>query len=145
MSRRTVIILLGVIAALLVFTYAAFPPLNNEPRKPAADAASTSTDPVVRGKALAQQLGCVGCHTADGNTAAGPTWKGLAGSQVKLITGSTVTADDAYLRESIVNPDAKIVEGYGPGVMGPAVDAVRSRRNENGNIDALIAYINSLK
>jgi cytochrome c oxidase subunit 2 len=48
----------------------------------------------------------------DGTAGVGPTWQGLFGSQIRLADGSTVTADEAYLIESIRNPGATIVEGY---------------------------------
>jgi cytochrome c553 len=60
---------------------------------------------------------CVACHSVNGNVAYGPSFKGLAGSQVKLASGKTVTADDAYLIESIIDPDREIVDGFPPGVM----------------------------
>ena len=55
---------------------------------------------------------CSGCHTAQNNSTA-PTLQGLFGQPVSLKGGGTVTADEAYLRESILTPDAKIVAGYG--------------------------------
>lgn len=65
-----------------------------------------------RGKALATRLGCLGCHSTDGTTKDGPTWKGLYGSRVPLADGRTVTADDAYIEESIMDPGAKVVRGF---------------------------------
>ena len=60
------------------------------------------------GKDLYTSLGCQGCHTLDGTKATGPTFKGLFGSKVKLASGQTVTADEAYLLESILDPDKQI-------------------------------------
>lgn len=60
---------------------------------------------------------CVGCHTTLGASATGPTFLGLAGSEVTLESGETVTADDDYLRRSIVEPNSQIVDGFKPGVM----------------------------
>ena len=74
-----------------------------------------------KGKMLYASLGCQGCHTLDGTKSAGPTFKGLAGSQVKLASGETVTADDAYLLESIRDPDKQIVAGYAPGIMSAVI------------------------
>ncbi|WP_136524224.1 cytochrome c oxidase subunit II [Geomonas ferrireducens] len=70
-----------------------------------------------KGKALLESHGCLGCHSLDGSTKVGPTFKGLYGSQVKVTRGGkaeTVKADEAYLRESILNPGAAIVEGFPP-------------------------------
>jgi hypothetical protein len=114
---------------------------------PAGDAAAAGADPqlVAKGQQLATQMGCIACHTPTGAAGAGPTWKGLAGSQVTLDNGQTVTADDAYLHESILEPDAKIHRGYARGVMAAAVTPVMPQLQADGNVDALIAYIKSLK
>ncbi|MER3485052.1 MAG: hypothetical protein C4345_02815 [Chloroflexota bacterium] len=90
---------------------------------------------VERGRQLAAQ--CLACHSIDGSTLVGPTWKGLYGSQVELESGETVVADDAYIRESIVNPMAKIVKGYPPAM--PPFNYLNDQQ-----IADLIAYIKSL-
>jgi hypothetical protein len=64
-----------------------------------------------RGKALYTSLTCEGCHTLTGIRATGPTFRRLAGSQVKLKSGKTVTADD-YLFESIETPNKEIVASF---------------------------------
>jgi mono/diheme cytochrome c family protein len=69
------------------------------------------------GKGLYASLGCQSCHSLDGSPSSGPTFKGLFGSKVKLTNGQTVTADEAYLLESIIDPDKQIVAGHQPGVM----------------------------
>ena len=63
------------------------------------------------GERLFQQQGCASCH-AGGSGQRGPSLAGLPGTAVRLASGATVTADDDYLRESILNPQAKIVAGY---------------------------------
>jgi cytochrome c oxidase subunit 2 len=63
------------------------------------------------GAKLFQQHACNTCHRPD-SLARGPNLEGLFGRQVKLSDGRTLVADEAYIRESIVNPAAKIVEGY---------------------------------
>src|SRR5205814_821610 len=63
---------------------------------------------VQAGARLYQQLGCITCH----GTGRGPSFVGVYGKPVKLSTGETVTADEPYLRESILVPSAKIVAGY---------------------------------
>lgn len=85
---------------------------------------------------LAQQLGCVSCHTSDGSRAEGPTWKGLYGSQVTLTDGTTVTADDAYLRRAILDPQAEVAAGY-PTAM-PQVQVTEAQAAK------LVAYIKTL-
>jgi cytochrome c2 len=69
------------------------------------------------GKDLFTSLGCLSCHTLDGTKSSGPTFKGLFGSKVKLTNGQTVDTNEAYLLESILDPDKEIVQGYQPGVM----------------------------
>lgn len=73
---------------------------------------AASDDPVERGQQVANQFGCLACHSTDGSTVVGPTWKGLFGEEVHLADGTTVTADEEYIIESIQVPDAKIVEGF---------------------------------
>jgi cytochrome c oxidase subunit II len=66
-----------------------------------------------RGERLFTQLACVTCHMG-GNTQRGPVLNGLFGSRVQLASGETLVADADYIRESILNPTAKIVQGYPP-------------------------------
>ncbi len=75
------------------------------------------TDPVERGQMWAEQYGCQACHSLDGTRIVGPTWLGVCGEQASMADGSTITIDEAYLYDSIVNPNAMIVEGYPEGVM----------------------------
>ncbi len=69
------------------------------------------------GQGLYASLGCQSCHSLDGSKSTGPTFKGLYGSKVQLTNGKTVTADEKYLLDSIIDPDLDIVKGYQPGVM----------------------------
>lgn len=96
------------------------------------------TNPVAAGEKLFTELNCVTCHKTD-STGRGPVLDGVYGRAVKLASGETVTADDVYLRESIVNPAAKVVEGY-----QPVMPTYQGQVSEE-NILALIAYIQSLK
>lgn len=108
---------------------------------PAAAAGPASTDPVELGKQVVAQNGCAACHSIDGKTLVGPTWKGLAGHEVDLLDGSKATADDAYLKESILTPNAKVVKGFVAGTM-PQTFATTLKPEQ---IDQIIAYIKSLK
>ncbi len=65
------------------------------------------------GQKLFQNLACITCHHSDGQ-GRGPALEGLFGKTVELEEGQTVAVDEAYLRESILNPRAKIVLGYQP-------------------------------
>jgi len=91
------------------------------------------------GAQLYETKACVTCHSLDGSANTGPTFKGILGRQERMKDGSTVIVDENYLRESILEPQAKITEGYSP-VM-PTYQGVL--RNEE--IDALVAYLKSLK
>lgn len=90
-----------------------------------------------RGEQIAQENACMSCHTTDGSELIGPTWQNVYGHEVSLEDGSTVTADEDYLRESIVEPSAKVVEGFPP-TMVP-YDYL-----SDSEINSLIEYIKSL-
>jgi len=90
------------------------------------------------GKALVAQNGCGGCHSIDGSKLVGPTWRGLFGSKVKLTNGSVVTADEAYLIESIAKPSAKVVDGFPDHVM-PVFNLT------DAQIKNIASYIETLK
>lgn len=70
------------------------------------------------GFALHQSKGCVACHSLDGSKMVGPSFRGLFGKTETFEDGGTVAVDDAYLRESIREPQKHLVKGY-PGVMPP--------------------------
>lgn len=87
------------------------PPTSGSPETPG----SPGIDPgnlAATGQQLYTTLGCVGCHTLDGSDAVGPSWQGIIGRETPLDDGSTVTADEAYITESIREPGAQIHEGY---------------------------------
>lgn len=65
----------------------------------------------------AEGFGCIGCHSVNGTPGAGPTWQGLYGKERPLADGSTVLADDAYIRNSILLPNSQIAEGFNPNIM----------------------------
>ena len=69
--------------------------------------------PAQAGEKLFQQFACDTCHSEDSG-ARGPVLTGLFGTRVRLSDGRTVVADENYIRESIVNPATKVVEGYQP-------------------------------
>ncbi len=104
----------------------------------AAQVATSGPDPK-RGEKLYNELGCKACHSIDGSKGVGPTWKGLWGRQVNLSDGTTVTADEAYIIESIRQPQAKIVAGFEQQAM-PAFTTLT-----DAEIADLIAFIQTLK
>ena len=91
------------------------------------------------GKKLYKSKNCNVCHSLDGSPMAGPTWKGLYGRERAFTDGKKGVADEDYIAESILNPNAKIVEGYPP-VM-PSYSGLLSEREVLG----VIEYIKTLK
>ncbi len=81
-------------------------------------------------------MGCGACHGSDGGGGVGPAFVGLYGSEVTLADGDAVLADRDYLVESIVDPQAKIVEGY-------SLPMPRTELTDD-EIDAVINYIEEL-
>ncbi|MBA2338867.1 MAG: cytochrome c oxidase subunit II [Pyrinomonadaceae bacterium] len=71
-----------------------------------------AVSPIVAGEGHFNSLGCVSCHSAGGAGGRCPTLAGIFGKQQPLADGGNVTVDEAYIRESILNPSAKIVAGY---------------------------------
>ena len=94
--------------------------------------------PAAAGQQLYQTLGCASCHGATGEGGRGPALTGTFGSQVSLASGGTVTADEGYLRESIINPQAKLVAGF-----GPIMPTFQGQVSEDQLLQ-LVAYIKSL-
>jgi cytochrome c oxidase subunit 2 len=91
------------------------------------------------GAILYTKRGCSACHSIDGSKGVGPSWKGLYGRQEMMTTGTGTMVDEAYLKESMMAPTAKVVMGFQP-VM-PVFQGVLSDRE----VAALIAYIKTLK
>lgn len=94
--------------------------------------------PAEWGEQLAQEYACNTCHSTDGSDMTGPTWQNLFDHEVPLSDGSTVTADENYIRESILEPGAKVVDGF-PDVM----NTYQGQLNDE-QINAIIEYIKTL-
>ena len=99
---------------------------------------ATGLSMIDQGGSLFKRFGCETCHGA-GGTSQGPPLAGLFGKTVKLQGGTTVTADENYIRESILDPRAKIVAGY-----QPIMPTFKGLVSEEGLLQ-LIAYIKSLE
>ena len=97
----------------------------------------TEETPVEAGEKLFTQFNCVNCH-ATGARQRCPQLGGLFGKDVQLQGGSTVKFDESYIRESVINPNAKIVAGY-----QPVMPTFRGQISEEQILE-LIAYIKSL-
>ncbi len=83
---------------------------------------------------------CTVCHSLGGDAGVGPAWQGLFGRMEKLSDGTAVVVDDAYLRESILNPNVKIVEGFAPDLMP---EDFGDRLSEE-QLASIIAYLRTL-
>lgn len=94
--------------------------------------------PAEGGQMLYQQRGCATCHSVDGRALVGPTFLGLFGREELMKDGDTVVADENYIRESIVAPQARVVNGYDP------VMPTYQGRLSDREISAIIAYIKTL-
>ncbi|WP_230779574.1 cytochrome c oxidase subunit II [Roseiconus lacunae] len=101
---------------------------------------ASTESPASYGQKLYERRGCKTCHSIDGTKVGyvGPTWKDLAGASRPLANGDEVLADENYLRESILNPKAKIAAGY-----QPVMPSYKGQLTDD-DIYSLVEYIKSL-
>lgn len=104
-----------------------------------------NADDIYKGRSLAEvgalmyeRAGCKTCHSIDGSKGTGPSWKDLYGKQGKFVDGTTYTADETYLHQSILEPQIHIVEGY-----GPAMPSYKGSLDD-GRINAIIEYMKTI-
>lgn len=90
------------------------------------------------GRRIYETRGCSGCHSIDGSPRNGPTFKGLWGRRRLLADGTSVIADEDYVRESILEPRRKLVSGFPPTLMPPTVLSERE-------LAGVIEFIRSLE
>jgi cytochrome c oxidase subunit 2 len=100
----------------------------------ASDFLATMT-PVDAGRKLFQTRGCTQCHSMDGSAKTGPTLLGIFGHSQKLANGTTITVDENYIRESILEPAAQVVAGFEP------VMPTFQGRLKDEEITAIIEYL----
>jgi cytochrome c oxidase subunit 2 len=110
-----------------------------EPWLQAASNFLKTMSPAQAGEMLYKTRGCAECHTVTGEARTGPTWKGLFGRKVPLQGGGSAMADENYVRESILDPQAQIVAGF-----QPVMPTFKGRLSDQ-EISAIIAYIKTLK
>jgi cytochrome c oxidase subunit 2 len=94
--------------------------------------------PAAAGRQMFESLGCASCHGANAEGGRGPALLGVYGNNVALNNGQTVRADEGYVRESILNPQAKIVTGF-----GPIMPSFQGQLSEEQLLQ-LVAYVKSL-
>jgi cytochrome c oxidase subunit II len=90
------------------------------------------------GQQMFESLGCASCHGANAEGGRGPALLGIYGNNVVLNNAQSVKADEAYIRESILNPQAKIVTGF-----GPIMPSFQGQLSEEQLLQ-LVAYVKSL-
>jgi cytochrome c oxidase subunit 2 len=106
----------------------------------AATKAAPTPAPEQSGDAMVKLLeakDCMTCHSIDGSEGIGPTFKGMFGRKTKLKDGSTVTADEKYLREAILDPSKTVVDGFD--------DVMPKPEMTDEEVNALIEYLKNLK
>lgn len=91
------------------------------------------------GQKLYSQRGCKQCHSVDGTAGIGPSFKGIWGHSQVLSGGGSVVVEENYVRESILNPQAKVVLGFEP------VMPTYQGRLKDKEITAIIEYLKTLK
>jgi cytochrome c oxidase subunit II len=96
-------------------------------------------DLAAQGRRFYTQYGCSGCHSVDGTRTVGPTFKGLFGALRTFADGTSTTADENYVRDSILNPNAQVVQGYPANVMPSYKGQVSEEQ-----ITAIIEFIKTL-
>lgn len=105
-----------------------------------ATAVATPAGPsAVQGEQLVNALGCLACHTLDGTELVGPTWLGVYGRTEQLTDGSSVVVDDAYIRESILMPQAKTVAGFEDVAAMPEFSSLT-----NDQLESIVLYLQTL-
>jgi cytochrome c oxidase subunit 2 len=91
------------------------------------------------GQSLATRYGCTGCHAVSGRELVGPSWNGAWGTDVALADGGSVRFDDAYVRESVRRPAAKVRAGR-----WVPMPAFGPDRVSDADLDAIVAYLREL-
>jgi cytochrome c oxidase subunit 2 len=100
---------------------------------------SMTKDPIALGEELYRKHACGTCHSIDGRPLVGPTLRGVFEREVALADGRSARADDGYLRESLWQPQARIVKGF-----APAMPTYQGRIDET-EAAGLIAYLKTLR
>jgi cytochrome c oxidase subunit 2 len=95
--------------------------------------------PVELGEKMFNQQGCAACHSLDGTIKTGPSWKGLFGKTETMSDGTQVHVDENYIKESILDPQAKIVQGF-----PPAMPTFKGKLSDK-KIEGIIAFIKTQK
>lgn len=104
--------------------------------------------PEAHGRALYASKGCIGCHSLDGSRVVGPSFKGIYGAAHEMEGGAKVTVNENYIRESILNPQAKVVKGYPPVMQAYSLvetDPSGQQQINDKELSAIISFIKTLQ
>ena len=99
--------------------------------------------PTATGKRIMQNIGCFACHTVDGTKLVGPSFKGIWGAEHTVVTGKEtrkVTVDEEYIKRSVYDPNADVVEGFMKGLMV----SYQGQLSED-DIASIIEYLKTVK
>jgi cytochrome c oxidase subunit 2 len=99
--------------------------------------------PTATGKRIMQNIGCFACHTIDGTKMVGPSFKGVWGSTKIVKSGKEereIVVDEAYVKQSIYDPNADVVDGYNKGLML----SYESQLSDD-DIGLIIEYLKTIK
>lgn len=99
----------------------------------------SSMSPKERGRVLFSQKQCNACHSLNGTRVVGPSFLKVYGAKEKMSDGQTITVDENYIKESILTPNAKLVEGFPPNIMPSFAGQLN-----DADISSLIAFIKSI-
>ncbi len=125
-------------ALILILILGAFVFIRwQETKQTTGPSGNTDERQMVKGAELLEQHGCKTCHSTDGTQGLGPSFKNLYNSRRKLRDGTTIVADESYIRESILSPGKRVVSGFPPNM--PRYDHLSSSR-----IDRIVTYLKSL-
>jgi cytochrome c oxidase subunit 2 len=109
----------------------------------AGETSAAEVTPAMPGRDIMLQIGCNACHTTDGTTRVGPSYLGLFGSETTVITNGKerkVMADEEYIRKSILDPNADVVQGFNKGLMLSYKDQLSDEE-----ITQIIEYIKTIQ
>jgi cytochrome c oxidase subunit 2 len=90
------------------------------------------------GQKLYNRRGCASCHSVDGSRRVGPSFQGFYDRPHEFTDGTSLKADENYIRESIVDPKAKVVNSY-----SPVMPSYKGQLSDD-DINSIIAYLQSL-
>jgi cytochrome c oxidase subunit II len=104
----------GMIGKVLVVEAAEYEAILKERSKLEFDPTKGDVTQADFGRRIYDRKGCASCHSLDGKASTGPSWKGVYGRSEAIVGGPAITVDDNYIRESILEPNKKVVQGFAP-------------------------------